>query len=81
MYRINENLSKEENLELAKAYGEKAKELLARFKDIVAEANKQFPGATFGLSKAKLAKHQSPNEAYDRVREAAFSLAILSLCP
>jgi hypothetical protein len=70
MYRINENLSKEENLELAKAYGEKAKEMLAKFRDVVAEANKQFPGATFGLSKTRLAKHQSPNEAYDRVREA-----------
>ncbi len=73
MYRINENLSKEENLELAKAYTEKASELLARFKDIVAEANKQFPGATFGLSKARLEKHKSPNEAYQRVVDATRS--------
>jgi len=70
MYRINESLSKEENLELAKAYSEKAKEMLAKFKDVIAEANKQFPGYTFGLSKAKLEKHKSPNEAYDRVCEA-----------
>jgi hypothetical protein len=73
MYRINENLSKEENLELAKAYTEKASELLARFKDIVDEANKQFPGATFGLSKARLEKHKSPNEAYQRVVDATRS--------
>ena len=73
MYRINENLSKEENLELAKAYTEKASELLARFKDIVAEANKQFPGSTFGLSKARLEKHKSPNEAYQRVADATRS--------
>ena len=73
MYRINENLSKEENLELAKAYTDKASELLARFKDIVAEANKQFPGATFGLSKSRLEKHKSPNEAYSRVADATRS--------
>ncbi len=74
MYRINENLSKEENLELAKAYSEKASELLARFKDIVDEANKQFPGVTFGLSKARLEKHKSPNEAYQRVINATRTL-------
>jgi len=73
MYRINENLSKEENLELAKAYTEKASELLVRFKDIIAEANKQFPGSTFGLSKARLEKHKSPNEAYQRVADATRS--------
>ena len=73
MYRINENLSKEENLELAKAYTDKASELLAKFKDIVAEANKQFPGATFGLSKSRLEKHKSPNEAYSRVADATRS--------
>lgn len=73
MYRINENLSKEENLELAKAYTEKASELLVRFKDIITEANKQFPGSTFGLSKARLEKHKSPNEAYQRVADATRS--------
>ena len=75
MYRIDDNLSKEENLELAKAYSEKANELLTRFKDIVAEANKQFPGATFGLSKSKLEKHKSPNEAYNRVASAVSTLS------
>lgn len=74
MYRINDNLSKEENLELAKAYSEKANELLTRFKDIVTEANKQFPGVTFGLSKSKLEKHKSPNEAYNRVYNAVSTL-------
>ena len=73
MYRINENLSKEENLELAKAYSEKASELLTKFKDIVEEANKQYPGSTFGLSKSRLAKHKSPNEAYQRVVDATRS--------
>jgi len=74
MYRINEQLSKEENLELAKAYTEKANELLTRFKDIITEANKQFPGSTFGLSKSRLEKHKSPNETYQRVANATRSL-------
>ena len=72
-YIINENLSKEENLELAKAYTDKASDLLARFKAIVDEANKEFPGRTFGLSKSKLEKHRSPNEAYARVANATRS--------
>jgi hypothetical protein len=70
-YRINESLSKEENLKLAETYDNKAKDLLARFNAIVNEANKEFPGSTFGLSKAKLTKHRSPNEAYERVVNAA----------
>jgi len=70
MYRINEQLSKEQNLELAQAYTNKASELLARFKAIIDEANKEFPGSTFGLSKTKLEKHKSPNEAYQRVQSA-----------
>jgi hypothetical protein len=73
-YGINESLSREENLKLAEVYDTKAKELLARFDAIVKEANKEFPGRTFGLSKSKLAKHQSPNEAYSRVVNAARTL-------
>jgi hypothetical protein len=69
-YSIKEQLSKEENLELAQAYTNKATELLTRFKAIIDEANKEFPGRTFGLSKTKLAKHKSPNEAYERVFNA-----------
>lgn len=72
-YIINEKLTKEENLELAKAYTDKANDLLARFKAIVDEANKEFPGRTFGLTKSKLEKHRSPNEAYDRVYSATRS--------
>jgi hypothetical protein len=72
-YIINEKLSKEENLELAKQYTDKASDLLARFKAIVDEANKEFPGRTFGLSKSKLEKHRSPNEAYARVANATRS--------
>ncbi len=71
MYQINKDLSKEENIELAEKYEKKAKELLSRFNSIVEEANKEYPGPTFGLSKSKLEKHKSPNEAYDRVFGAA----------
>lgn len=72
-YIIDEKLSKEENLELAQAWTTKASDLLARFKAIVDEANKEFPGRTFGLSKSKLEKHKSPNEAYARVANATRS--------
>ena len=71
-FKINESLSKEENLELAKAYSDKAKELQVRFKAIVDEVNKEFPVPTFGLSKAKLEKLRQPNEAYDRVVNAIY---------
>ena len=74
MYTIKENLSKEENLEAAKAYTDKAKDLLERFRAIVEEANKQFPGRTFGLSKARLEKHRSPNEALNRVFDVTRTL-------
>lgn len=71
-FKINESLSKEENLELAKAYSDKARELQVRFKAIVDEVNKEFPVSTFGLSKAKLEKLRQPNEAYDRVVNAIY---------
>jgi len=67
MYRINENLSKEENLELAKAYSEQAKDILERFDAIVKEANKFCPGVTYKLTKSQLAKHQSPTETRNRL--------------
>jgi hypothetical protein len=67
MYRINENLSKEENLELAKAYQEQAKDIVERFDAIVKEANKFCPGNTYGLSKSQLVKHQSPTETRNRL--------------
>lgn len=74
MYRINEKLSKEENLELAKVYSDKANELLSRFNAIVDEANKEFLGSTFGLSKSKIEKLKTPNEALSRVYSATRSL-------
>lgn len=74
MYIINDKLSKEENLELAKAYEEKAKDLLFRFDAILKESSKEFPGNTFRLTKSQLAKHQSPSESYQRVKNAAFTL-------
>ena len=72
VFRIDDNLSKEENLELAKAYSDKAKELQTRFKEIVDEVNREFPVPTFGLSKAKLEKLRQPSEAYDRVVNAIY---------
>ena len=69
-YSIKETLSKEENIQLAKEYGDKAKDILERFNAIVAEANKFVPGRTFGLSKAKLEKLKTPNEVLDRLLSA-----------
>jgi hypothetical protein len=73
VFRINDSLSKEENLELAKAYSDKAKELQIRFKEILDEVNREFPAPTFGLSKTKLEKLRQPNEAYDRVVNAIYT--------
>jgi len=72
-YTIKENLSKEENLQLAKEYGDKAKEILERFNAILAEANKFVPGRTFGLSKSKIEKLKSSNEVLERLHSAARS--------
>lgn len=72
-YPIKETLTKEENLELAKAYEDKAKEYLNQFNELLKNANKEFPGRTFGLSKAKLEKLKTPNEVYDRLLSASRS--------
>ena len=72
-YPIKETLTKEENLELAKAYEDKAKEYLNQFNELLKNANKEFPGRTFGLSKAKLEKLKTPNEVYDRLLSASHS--------
>ena len=72
-YTIKETLSKEENLQLAKEYGDKAKEILERFNAILKEANTFVPGRTFGLSKSKLEKLKSPNEVWDRLYSATRS--------
>jgi hypothetical protein len=74
-YSINPSLSKEENLELAKQYEDKAKSYLERFNELLKEANKDFPvGITFGMSKAKIDKSKTPNEVYDRLYSASRSL-------
>ena len=72
-YQIKETLTKEENLELSKAYEDKAKEYLNQFNELLKNANKEFPFRTFGLSKAKLEKLKTPNEVYDRLQSAARS--------
>lgn len=68
---INESLSKDDNLERAKAYGDKAQELLDQFNNLLAQITKDFPASTFGLSKAKEAKLKSPSAVYDRLKTAA----------
>jgi hypothetical protein len=73
-YSIKENLSKEENLKLAKEYGDKAKSFLEQFNNLLKEANREFPGRTFGLTKSKLEKLKTPNEVYDRLHSASRSL-------
>lgn len=64
-------MSKDDNLERAKAYGDKAQELLDQFNNLLAQITKDFPASTFGLSKAKEAKLKSPNEVYNRLQFAA----------
>jgi hypothetical protein len=73
-YSIKETLSKEENLKLAKEYEDKAKSYLEKLNEILKEANREFPGRTFGLTKSKLEKLKSPNEVYDRLLSASRSL-------
>jgi hypothetical protein len=72
-YIIKETLTKEENLQAAKEYAEKAKEILNRFNEIAKEGNKLVPGRTFGLSKAKLEKLKTPNEVMERLLSASRS--------
>lgn len=72
-YSIKETLTKEENLELAKAYEDKAKEYLNQFNELLKNANKDFPGRTLGLSKSKKEKLKTPNEVYERLQFAVRS--------
>jgi hypothetical protein len=72
-YIIKETLTKEENLQAAKEYAEKAKEILIQLNEIVKEGNKLVPGRTFGLSKAKLEKMKTPNEVMERLLTASRS--------
>jgi hypothetical protein len=74
-YIIKETLTKEENLQSAKEYAEKAKEILIQLNEIVKEGNKLAPGRTFGLSKAKLEKMKTPNEVMERLLTASRSEA------
>jgi len=73
-YSIKETLSKEENLKLAKEFEDKAKAYLETFNQLLKDANKDFPGRTFGLTKSKLEKLKTPNEVYDRLLSASRSL-------
>lgn len=73
-YSIKENLTKEENLKLAKEYEDKAKAFLEQFNLLLTDANRAFPGRTFGLSKSKLEKLKTPNEIYDRLHSASRSV-------
>jgi|LakMenEpi03Aug12_release.lakeMendotaPanAssembly.Ray.scaffolds.fasta_scaffold480909_1 hypothetical protein len=75
MYIINDSLSKEENLKLAREYSEKAKELFDEFQNIIKKANRLVPGRTFRLTKSQLAKHESPNEVFSRLSSATRSLS------
>jgi len=70
MYKINENLSKEENLRLAKEFTDTVKDLLKRFSDLTTEANKLVPGNTFGLSNAKREKLKSTEEVLKRLNSS-----------
>jgi hypothetical protein len=72
-YIINESLSKDDNLERAKAYGDKAQELLNQFDTLLGQINKDFPVSTFGLSRTKEAKLKSPNEVYNRLKTDALT--------
>ena len=67
MYRINEKLSKEENLRLAKEFNDKVNDLLSQFEKLTNEANKLVPGNTFGLSDAKRKKMKTTEEVYKRL--------------
>ena len=73
-YSIKETLSKEENLKLAKEYEDKAKSYLENFNELLKQANRDFPGRTFGLTKSKLEKLKTPNEVYDRLLSASRSV-------
>jgi hypothetical protein len=68
-FRLNDNKTKEENLKLAKEYGDQAKELMARFDAILDEVNKEFK-PEYGLTPAKERKAKEPTEAYNRLRTA-----------
>lgn len=74
MYIIDEKLTKEENIAAATEYTNKAKELQEEFNTVMNKIKKFCPGRTFGLSKAKLEKHNSPNEVYERLFNASRSL-------
>jgi hypothetical protein len=73
MFRINENLSKEENLQLAKEFTDKVKELLSQFEKLTTEANKLVPASTFGLSEAKRAKLRTTEEVLKRLNSSTMA--------
>jgi hypothetical protein len=68
-YRLDNNKTKEENLQLAKEYTDQAEELMARFDAILAEVNKEFK-PEYGLTPVKERKAKEPTEAYKRLQAA-----------
>jgi hypothetical protein len=72
-YRINETLSKEENLQLSEEYSEKATAFIQQFKELNQLALKEFPVNTFGMSKSKIEKAKSLSETFDRLSTAQHS--------
>ena len=69
-FRLDNGKTKEENLQLAKEYSNKAKELQTRFEQLLAEVNKEFK-PEYGLTPAKERKAKEPTEAYQRLMWAA----------
>lgn len=70
-YKINEQLTKEENIKAATEYAAKAKELLANIEEAVKEGFKFVP--RYGTTKTQNAKHATASEVVDRLRSAAHS--------
>ena len=71
-YRLDNNKTKEENLQLAKEYTDQATELKARFEAILAEVNKEFK-PEYGLTPSKERKAKEPTEAYQRLQAATYT--------
>ena len=69
-FRLDNSKTKEENLQLAKEYSDKAKELQIRFEQLLTEVNKEFK-PEYGLTSAKERKAKEPTEAYKRLMYAA----------
>lgn len=65
-FKLDHNKTKEENLQLAKDYSDKATELKIKFEEILAEVNKEFK-PDYMLTASKKRKAEQPTEAYQRL--------------